>query len=185
MVACFLEQWRLWSGETGTAPATAAMLRNAPVDSGNWNHLGARFCALIIETIHAALTGADGTDSLLARLDSATVTVPVPGNDPAAWFLVPVANRVISRILEDRGRADDALRVTRRQSYFAGASLLFLASRLRDMARLAETAGDRVAAIDALGRYIDMRSESEPSMMPDLERARADLARLVGEPRND
>lgn len=173
---CALEQWRLWNGETSRAAATLEALSAVPVDTLNWSHLAVGFCGLIVETIHAHVIGRADADSLLARLDSAAATEPAA----TSQFIVAMANRVVSRILEERGDIPGALRAARRQ-YDFGRTLPFLAPRLLDQARLAELMGDRNAAIRALRHYIILRSDPEPSRLPDLERARAELARLVGE----
>jgi hypothetical protein len=52
---------------------------------------------------------------------------------------------------------------------------------LREEGRLADLAGDRAGAIDAYTRYLALRSDPEPSLQPEVERVRAELARLVGE----
>jgi hypothetical protein len=172
---CAVEQWRLWNGETAHAQVTIDSLSSVPPDSANWSHLGARFCAMIVEAVLAHVTGRSDAPTMLARLDSASAT------DPAATshIIVAVANRVVTRLYEDAGNPALALRAALRQYDFAG-SLPFLAVRLLDQARLAEQTGDRNAAARALRHYIILRSAAEPSASPALEKARSDLARLSG-----
>ena len=52
---------------------------------------------------------------------------------------------------------------------------------LREEGRLADLAGDREAAIEAYRHYLALRTDPEPSLQPQIEQVRAELARLVGE----
>jgi hypothetical protein len=52
---------------------------------------------------------------------------------------------------------------------------------LRQEGRLAELAGDRRGAIEAYRRYLALRTNPDPSIKPQVEQVRAELARLVGE----
>ncbi len=42
--------------------------------------------------------------------------------------------------------------------------------------------GDRERAISAYGHYLELRSDPEPEVLPEVEAVRDELARLVGEP---
>lgn len=172
---CVLEQWRLWNGSIDRAATTIETLSTAAPDSVNWSHVGARFCALIVETVLAHVTDRADAPGLVERLDSAAAT------DPAATshIIVAVANRVVSHLFEEAEDPVRALRAARRQAEFGG-SLPFLTARLLDQARLAERTGDRAAAIQALRHYIILRSGAEAPGLPALEQARRDLARLSG-----
>ena len=49
---------------------------------------------------------------------------------------------------------------------------------LREEGRLAAKLGDREAAIRAYRHYLMLRSDPEPEIRPEVERVRAELARL-------
>ena len=53
----------------------------------------------------------------------------------------------------------------------------------REEGRLAALVGDREGAIKAYSHYLALRYNPEPSVKPEVDRVRAELARLVGEPR--
>ena len=61
--------------------------------------------------------------------------------------------------------------------------LLNLAYCRREEGRLAALVGDRAGAIDAYSQYLAMRYNPEPSVKPEVDRVRAELAGLVGEAR--
>ena len=54
---------------------------------------------------------------------------------------------------------------------------------LREEGRLAALVGDREGAIKAYSHYLALRYNPEPSVKPEVDRVRAELALLVGEPR--
>ena len=51
---------------------------------------------------------------------------------------------------------------------------------LREQARLALQAGDTASAVRALRRYVALRADAEAGLRPELDRARGQLAALVG-----
>ncbi len=61
----------------------------------------------------------------------------------------------------------------------AGAGLIPLAVSLREEGRLAAAVGNRAGAIRAYRHYLALRSDPEPARWPDVERVRAELARLL------
>ena len=61
--------------------------------------------------------------------------------------------------------------------------VLNLAYCQREEGRLSALVGDRAGAIDAYSQYLAMRYKPEPSVKPEVDHVRAELARLVGEPR--
>ncbi len=91
-------------------------------------------------------------------------------------------NLVVARLRETQGDLKGALEAVRRRIYFLGPPL-YLSSYLREEGRLAALTGDRQGAIRAYEHYLALRSEPEPSLKPEADRVRAELAKLVGEPK--
>ena len=56
----------------------------------------------------------------------------------------------------------------------------FQSTYLREAARLGLQAGDTVAAVRALGRYVSLRGDPEPALRAQRDSARAPLSALVG-----
>lgn len=91
------------------------------------------------------------------------------------------ASLVVSQLRELGGDAAGGLAAARRRPYH-GAGAAYLASFLRQEGRLAEAAGDRPGAINAYRRYLALRSRPEPSVQAEVDRVRAELARLAAQP---
>jgi hypothetical protein len=87
----------------------------------------------------------------------------------------------VARWREAQGDPQGALRATRLLlKYFP---ILNLAYGLREQGRLAALVGDRAGAIRAYSHYLALRYNPEPSVKPEVDRVRGELAQLVGEPR--
>jgi hypothetical protein len=56
----------------------------------------------------------------------------------------------------------------------------YLASFLREEGRLAARLGDTVGAVRAYRHYLVHRRDPEPTLRPEVDRVRAELARLAG-----
>ena len=64
---------------------------------------------------------------------------------------------------------------------YKGINPRFLSSYLREEGRAAAAVGHREAAIRAYQHYLALRYDPEPSVKPEVEQVRADLADLLGE----
>jgi hypothetical protein len=94
------------------------------------------------------------------------------------------ANFVVARLAEAQGDLPLALRAVRRG--IGGRLLLstyYLSTFLREEGHLAALAGDTAGAIRAYHRYLAMRPDPEPEVKPEVEQVRAELAKLLEEPR--
>ena len=56
----------------------------------------------------------------------------------------------------------------------------YRATYLREQARVGLQVGDTAGAIRALRRYVALRQQAEPALRPEVDRARGELARLLG-----
>jgi hypothetical protein len=110
---------------------------------------------------------------LLDRTDSVYITSDVLDD----WL---VTNLVSARLREAIGDLPGAARVIARVSTAVPTSPTYRATYLREQARLGLQVGDTAGAIRALRRYVALRQQAEPALRPEVDRARAELARLLG-----
>ena len=89
------------------------------------------------------------------------------------------ANLIAARLYERRGDRRAALTAVRRRAY-AYHRTEYMATHLREEARLAALTGDSAGAARAYQHYLALRSESEPGSRGEVEEVRAERARLLG-----
>jgi hypothetical protein len=88
---------------------------------------------------------------------------------------------VVARLLEAQGNLPGALAAVRRRAY--GLAPLYLSTYVREDGRLAARVGDTAGAIRSYQHYLALRSDPEPALKPETEQVRAELGRLLAEPR--
>jgi TolB-like protein len=93
------------------------------------------------------------------------------------------ANLVVARVAEAQGDLALALRALRRRASGPGQFPWYLSTFLREEGRLAALTGDTAGAIHAYQHYLALRPDPEPEMKPDVVQVRAELAKLLQEPR--
>ncbi len=170
---CVTELWRLARGETRTFDRAIVQLR-AGTSETNLVYT-VQLCAGLLDAMRSALNKRDVPVEKLEHLDS---LVRADGLEA----LVHAANLQLARLQESRGNLTGALRALRRRAYYIDPERLeFLSTALREEGRIAALAGDRASAVRAYQHYLALRSDPEPSQKPEVERVRAELARLVGE----
>jgi hypothetical protein len=131
-------------------------------------------CARVLETWLATIEKRPDAPALLDRLDSLLLTGL--GDSP----LLP-PNIIASRLRDAIGDHRGALAAIRRRT--SDFQPWFLSTYLREEGRLAALVGDTASAIKADQHYLALRSTPEPAVKPQVERMRAELATLLGEPR--
>jgi TolB-like protein len=151
--------WDLLHGDTARAATAVRWLRHHDA-------LGADF----VDALLATRARRPDAEVLRARLDS----VALEGCCKAS--LVQWVNLVVARAHEEAGRDADALRAVRRGAWQYPPQLL--STYLREEGRLAARLGDTAGAIRAYRHYLALRSDPEPSLRPQVDSVRADLARL-------
>lgn len=154
---CALALWQLARGAPDDAraglpvlppPAAAGDVARdtLPADAGR-----VQLCRAVLAAELAVRDRRPEARALVATLDSLTrLGLPGPG--------VAFANLALARQLESLGDVRGALAAVRRRAYDWGPGPAFLSASLREEARLATLAGERVAARDALRRYQRLRS---------------------------
>jgi len=171
---CGAEQWRLAHGEFGSAPSAIARLRSATLRGASLHDSAtvvrdARACAELLEAWWATGTKNPAAPRLVRRLDSLSRT-----------GVSETSNLVIARLLEAEGDLPRALAAARRRTF--GGYPRYLPTFLREEGRLAALTGDTAGAIVAYRHYLALRWDPEPSLKPEVDQVRTELARLVAEP---
>jgi serine/threonine-protein kinase len=170
-----LAQYHLGFGRPSVARRVTSRLAKLPVPQDSmWLNRTPQTLTWILEAQLASWDHYATAATLLARADSALQS------DAEGTRIDALGNLVVARLWEANGDVPRALAAVRRRIYGLGYPP-FLATMLREEGRLAELAGDRTGAIEAYTRYLALRSDPEPSLQPEVERVRAELARLVGE----
>ena len=132
-------------------------------------------CADLLEAWVATAARQPNAAGLVGRLDS------LAGRRAEGWW-GDGWNLVLARLLEKQGNLRRALATVRRREYGLHTPP-YLSTYLREEGRLAALAGDTAGAIGAYQHYLALRSNPEPALMPQTEQVRAELARLLAEPR--
>jgi hypothetical protein len=170
-----LAQYHLGFGEPSVARRVRSLLAKLPVPQDSMSLARTpQTLAWILEAQLAYLDHEATAATLLARADSAL------RSDGEGRRIDALGNLIVAGLWEASGDVPRALAAIRRRIYGLGYPA-FLTTMLREEGRLADLAGDRAGAIDAYTRYLALRSDPEPSLQPEVERVRAELARLVGE----
>ncbi len=176
---CALGQWRAWHGEW--APVARAIRRFAeattPIDSAE-TVISAHWCAALLTAISATARKTSEADAALSGLDSLTTVGPL-----SLWgvfFRDRYANLVVARLYETQGDPRKALAAVRRRIFY-WATADYLSIYLREEGRLAALTGDREGAVRAYQHYLRLRIAPEPSIQPEVDRVKAELAKLGGE----
>jgi hypothetical protein len=91
------------------------------------------------------------------------------------------SNLIMARLWRIQGDWPRAEAAARRR--FTGLLPLFLSTYLLEEGRAAAQAGHREVAIRALRHYLALRYDPEPSVKPEVDEVRKELAELLEEPR--
>jgi len=86
-------------------------------------------------------------------------------------------NLLVAGQFEELGQPERALAAVRR----VAEGPRWLSTKLYGEGRLAALTGDREGAIEAYTHYLELRSDPEPEVLPEVVAVRAELARLLGE----
>ncbi|HSE66493.1 MAG TPA: hypothetical protein VLB12_05885, partial [Gemmatimonadales bacterium] len=174
---CMLEQWRLAHDDLRTAPASISRLRTAAKIHDIAFPEEHERCADLLDAWFAVAARRPDALQRLLRVDSLQVQEPSVGIVSSA---ITASNLIMARLWrmqEDWPRAEAAAR--RR---YTGLNPAFLSTHLLEEGRAAAQAGHREVAIRALRHYLALRYDPEPSVRPEVEEVRRELAQLLEEP---
>jgi len=158
---CVVQTWRLTHGDTRTARAAIPRLADPDLFG----------CHVMLEALLAAAEHRPDAAAAYGRLDSLLLL----GGKPPGWVAMA------AKWHEAQGDTKGALRTIRRRAgYDEFWNLSYL---LREEGRLAALLGERQAAIKAYTHYLALRYNPEPSVIPEVDLVRADLAQLLAEVR--
>jgi serine/threonine-protein kinase len=170
------------AGEYGIAHHELAMTRSAAerlrgvgrAPGADPLNSAARISVLLLDAQLAATTKQSDASRLALAADSA-----LRHFDGESGFVAAAGSLFIARVWEQLGDIPRALAATER---VAPTGLWpFYSTFLRERARLATIAGDRQKAITAYAQYVALRAPAEPSQVADLDLAKTELARLIGQ----
>ena len=174
--AVFSQMWRMTEGDTSRLEQTIRTVREAVNPPGSaMPNIDAEIWMRVLEAIDESRRGPNR--SALERLDSLLASGPQQSLMP-----LRMANLEAARLFERDGRPERALRAVRRRAH-QWQDYSFLSTVTREEGRLAALTGDKAGAIAAYQMYLRFRANPEPGLVPERERIKAELARLLGEPR--
>ena len=175
---CTMEQWRVAHGQLAAHAAIrrlrAAFVPGLPARDSASVAAHASMCADLLEAWPPTGVRRPVDSALVARLDS------LSRRRPEGWW-ADGWNLVLAQMLEARGDLHEALATVRRRPYGFGHAEPYLSSYLREEGRLAALVGDTTGAISAYRHFLALRSDPEPPFRAERDRARAEVARLVGQ----
>ena len=166
----------LWQADRGDADAIGPAIRQLRAQDAKRNPAlpmtRNQVCAAVLDAMVAQRTHHGDAPRLIDRVDALLLRAPYRSLN---W-----ENLAAARLLENEGRYERAAAAARRYTYFYTYPQ-FLATHLRESGRLAERVGDKARAIIAYSRYLELRSDPEPSVAAEVAQVRQALAKLTGE----
>jgi len=147
--------------------------RTAP-DSA-WQNEDAHLAALLLRVQLAAIEDAADAPELLQQLDT-TLRNP----NPVVRLIYESGNLIVARLYETSGNLPGALAAVRRRLFGISWSPMYVQYHALE-GRLAALTGDRDGALVAYRRYLAVRSDPEPRLLPQADSIRAELAALLRE----
>jgi hypothetical protein len=171
VTACRLALWRLAHGETQSVTFLLQRLEAGLTMGDSVVPEGASpLCSSTIRAMLAAWQGRSDAMAQVERVDSILWL-----NSQSDYGNKPVLHLIVAGLFEELGEPELALGAL-------GVGVNFLSATLREEGRLAALTGDREGAISAYAHYLELRSDPEPEVLPEVEAVRDELARLLGEP---
>jgi serine/threonine protein kinase len=172
--ACSAGMGRMAAGEVAagrTASARLHMLLGRGLELPNRSSY--TLCAATLDALAAVAEGRPDARRWVERADS------VLRHEPPSRLVMSGTQLLLARAFDDLGDPRAGLHVIRRRQ--PNNPVYFLATILAEEGRLAARAGDRDGAIRAYRHYLTLRTEPDPTLEPEVERIRTELARLLEE----
>ncbi len=179
---CSVARWRVAHGDYAAAYAASRRLRAAkvsglaPYESGRFVRV-TTLCAALLDAERATALRLPEAGERLVFADS--LARDMDAHEASYHEDVADANVLLARLWERHGDLSRALRAARRRSGGMMRRPNFQTTFLREEGRLAALTGDTAGAIRAYGNYLVFRYDPEPSVRPEVERVRRELAALL------
>ena len=128
-----------------------------------------------IELVHAHITSSPTLRTRAERVDSLMALL-----DWSALHSGRIAQQSIAlaKAWEKLGEPKRALAAIGRYALWNTESMPYLGMQVREQGRLAALAGDRKRAVRSYRHYLGMRALAEPSLKPQVDSVRQELARV-------
>jgi tetratricopeptide (TPR) repeat protein len=167
---CVRAQWQLTAGEqVPNLPSLRTIARE--------RSSAEQLCDVTLDAMRAMRRADPSAPQAIDRLEQllrSGVAEFYPGDGQLDY-----ASIALARLREQAGDRSGALAALRYRHYFIGWQP-FLATSLREEARLAAELGDREGAIRAYEHHLALRYDPEPAIRASTDSIRAELARLKG-----
>ncbi len=170
VTACRVARWRLAHGETSGVESLLQRLEAGLTMGDSVVPRGASpVCTSLVRAMLAVRQGRTNALALTERVDSILISFPKRIDYGPSVFAMSLFNLLVAGQFEELGQPERALAAVR------------LSTKLYGEGRLAALTGDREGAIRAYTHYLELRSDPEPEVLPEVVAVRAELARLLGE----
>ena len=170
-----MEPWRIAHGDTTRTRRSIQRMRLFAKDAPN-TPVTAELEIAFIEMLYADAAHSPNLRRSVEKVDSLILALDV--SDLARAPTSRLAQQTIfgARVFEKLGDSARALALASRYVVWSTESVPYLGIQLREQGRLAARAGDRKRAIRAYEHYLGMRATAEPSVRPQLDSVRRELA---------
>ncbi len=167
---CTVGLWNALRGSTSTASRAVAKLKLGRPGAPRAYRPGIEVCYTMID---AMVSHAEARPDEMAKIDALDA---LSRTGPFVYELRTHAmNVALARLLEQKGDYSRALAAARRRWHAAGSNV-YTATMLRLEGRLALRTGDREGAARAYKKYLVIRADAEPSVKPQVDSVRRELA---------
>jgi serine/threonine protein kinase len=172
--ACFAGMGRMAAGDGAAARAASARL-HALLDGGPElpDRAAYALCAATLDALLAVAEVRPDARWWVERADS------MLRHEPPDRMAMSRTQLLLARAFYALGDPVAGLRTIRRRE--PNNPAYFLTTILAEEGRLAVRAGDREGAIRAYRHYLALRTEPDPALVPEVERIRTELSRLLAD----
>jgi eukaryotic-like serine/threonine-protein kinase len=172
-----VSEWKVSRGDTAFARAAVQrFLKEAHKVASPSDSAGYAAFAILLDGWTDFVENRGNAAKGMVRLDSLMRVSPVLGHEGADGQF-DVGNLVVAKWLEAKGDYEGALTAIRRRQYHWSRAF-GIAECLREEGRLSALAGDASGALRAYDHYLILRQAPEPSVKPQVDSVRAEVARL-------
>ena len=170
-----MEPWRLVAGDTTQTRRSIARLRVLARGTRGADSTQALIEVGYIEMLHAKATKSPSLRQITERLDSTVAMVDFNSTHSGrnAQHTLAIAHSWLAL-----GEPKRALASAMRHAVWNTDVMPYLATQKREIGRIAVLAGDHKRAQRSYGEYLAMRAVAEPSMAPQVDSVKRELAAI-------